>query len=140
MEQFIEFFTNHWQLSLAFIILLVITLVNELLSSKNKAKSLTPQLAVNLINNEGAVVIDLREKEAFKKGHIIDSINANAEEFTQPKMEKYKDKQVILVCTRGIQATTVAAKIRTQGFKPMVLSGGITAWQQADLPLVKNKG
>ena len=93
-----------------------------------------------MINNENAVVIDLRDKEAFKTGHIIDSINATAEDFNQPKMNKYKDKNIILICARGLQSPAVAAKIRTQGFNPMVLGGGIASWQSADLPLVKNKG
>lgn len=104
---------------------------------KKKAKEITPQTAVDLINNDQAVLIDLRDKELFKKGHIIDSINASADDFEQPKMTKFKDKTIILVCDRGQKASMVAAKIRTQGYQPMVLEGGITAWQNASLPLVK---
>ena len=57
-----------------------------------------------MINNENALVIDLRDRESFKKGHIIDSINATAEDFEQPKMNKYKNKTIILVCARGLQS------------------------------------
>lgn len=140
MNQFSQFIIHHWPLWVSFIILLVLVLANELMTQKKKAKEITPQTAVDLINNDDAILIDLRDKEAFKNGHIIDSINVDADDFNQSKMNKYKDKNLILVCARGQQSTTVAAKIKTLGFKPRVLSGGIVSWQNADLPLVKNKG
>ncbi len=139
MEHLSQFITNHWQLWLIFIVVLFLTFLNELLTQKKKAKELSPQAAVDLINNENAVVIDLRDTETFKKGHIIDSIQAKEEDFSQKKMDKYKNKPIIIVCARGIQATAFAAKIRTQGYQLLVLSGGIAAWQNADLPLVKGK-
>lgn len=139
MEHLGEFITHHWQLWLAFIVILILTLINELMTQKKKAKELTPQLAVDLINNDNALVFDLRDKESFQKGHIIDAISCTAEDFKQPKMNKYKDKKIILVCARGLQAPTVAAKIKTEGFQPMVLGGGMIAWQNADFPLVKGK-
>lgn len=139
MEHLGQFITNHWLLWIAFIGVLALVFINELMTQKKKAKELTPQAAVAMINNDNAVVIDLRDKEAFKSGHIIDAVNANAEDFEQPKMNKYKNKDIILVCARGLQSPAVAAKIRIQGFQPLVLSGGIAAWQNADLPLVKGK-
>jgi rhodanese-related sulfurtransferase len=140
MEHLSQFITNHWMLCLAFIAVLALIFIYELVSQKKKAKQLTPQLAVAMINNENAVVIDLRDKETFKGGHIIDSINANPEDFDLPKMNKYKNKPLILTCARGLQSQTVAAKIHTQGYQVFILAGGITGWQSADLPLVKGKG
>ena len=140
MEHLGQFIANHWQLWLALIAVLLLILINEFISQKKKAKELTPQSAVDLINNENAVVFDLRDKESFKNGHIIDSINCTAEDFEQQKMNKYKNKKIILVCARGLQSPTVAAKISTQGYQPMVLGGGIISWQNADLPLIKGKG
>jgi rhodanese-related sulfurtransferase len=139
MNQFSQFISTHWSLWLAFIVILLLIFINEFISQKKKAKEVTPQTAVDLINNENAVVIDLREKEAFKAGHIIDSINANADDFADAKMSKYKEKSIILVCARGQQSPAAAAKLRQQGYSPLILSGGIVSWQNADLPLVKNK-
>jgi rhodanese-related sulfurtransferase len=139
MEHLGQFIINHWQLWLALIVILLLTFINELIIQKKKAKELTPQAAVDLINNENAVVFDLRDKEIFKQGHIIDSINVKSEDFDQQKMDKYKNKSLILVCARGLQSQSLANKIRTQGYQPQVLSGGIMAWQNADLPLVKGK-
>lgn len=140
MEHLGQFITNHWELWLALIAILVLIFINEWITQKKKAKELNPQAAVDLINNENAVVFDLRDKETFKNGHIIGAINCTAEDFEQAKMNKYKNKKIILVCARGLQSPAVAAKITAQGYQPMVLGGGIASWQNADLPLVKSKG
>lgn len=139
MEHLGQFIINHWQLWLLFLIVLFLTFLNELLTQKKKAKELSPQAVIELINNDSAVIIDVRDKESYKKGHIIDSVNAKDEDFEQQKMEKYKGKPIVLVCARGQQSPALANKIRNQGYQPLVLAGGIEAWQMADLPLVKGK-
>ncbi len=139
MEHLSQFITNHWQLWLCLIVILLLIFIYEFITMKKKAKQLSPQAAVDLINHEDAVVIDIRDKENYKNGHIIDSINANVDDFDQPKMNKYKNKPLILVCAKGIQTQSLAAKISTLGYQPLVLAGGFAAWVEADLPIVKGK-
>lgn len=140
MGQLGQFITHHWGLWLALVVILSLVLINELHSQKKRAKELSPNAAIDLINHENAVVIDLRDPELFRAGHIIGAICTPADDFSQKRMEKYKTKPLILVCARGLQSVVVATKLRTQGFtQPMILAGGITAWQAAGLPLVKGK-
>jgi rhodanese-related sulfurtransferase len=139
MEKISQFITHHPLLWSALIGLLVFILLNELFTQKKKAKELSPQVVIDKINNDEAVVIDLRDKESFQKAHIIHSIQAKVEDFEQSKMNKYKNKFLILVCAKGLQSSAAAAKLRSQGYQSAVLSGGIAAWQNADLPLVKGK-
>lgn len=139
MEHLSQFIMNHGMLCATFIAILALIFINEFITQKKQGKQLSPQLAVAMMNNNNAVVIDLRDKESFNKGHIIDSINASPEDFTQAKMNKYKNKPLILACARGLQSPTTAAKIRALGFQPLILGGGIAAWQNADLPLVQGK-
>lgn len=140
MEHLGQFVSNHWQLCAALVVILLITFVNELYSQKKRAKELSTTAAVEMINNEQAVVIDIRDVQAFRSGHIIHSIQATDDDFAQQRMDKYKTKPIIFVCAKGLQAPTLAAKLRTQGFtQPMVLAGGIAAWQAANLPLIKAK-
>lgn len=140
MQQLTQFTTNHWQLVLALIVILIIIFINELISLKKRDKELSPSAAVEMINHENAVVFDLRDAEAFRAGHIIDAIHVSADELSEKRMEKYKTKPVILACARGLQSAALATKLRTRGFtQPMVLAGGITAWQTAGLPLIKGK-
>ncbi|STX43548.1 Rhodanese sulfurtransferase like protein [Legionella donaldsonii] len=140
MEQLGQFVVNHWGLWLALVIVLLIIFINELQTQKKRAKELSPQAAVNLINHENAVVIDLREAEVFRNGHILDAIRATADDFNEQRMDKYKTKPLILVCARGLQSSQLATKLREKGFtQPMALAGGMAAWQTAELPVVKGK-
>lgn len=133
-----QFISNHWQLSVAFVIISILIFINEMLNAKKQGKSISPEQAVDLINNENALVVDLRDQVAFKSGHIISSIRASESDFDTAKMHKYKNKTIILVCNRGIQATNLAQKLKKQEYiNPMVLSGGIDAWKAANLPLTK---
>lgn len=139
MEQLGQFIINHWGLWAALIGILLLILINESLMQKNKAQELSPQTAVDKINNDNAVVIDLRDAEVFKGGHIIDAVRATVEDFELPKMNKYKNKPIILVCAKGLQSRTAAVALRKKDFQPMVLSGGMDAWKNAGFPLVKGK-
>ncbi len=138
MEQLSQFIINHWALCATFIAISVLLYVNEWFSQKYSIPALSPQATVEKINHASAVVIDLRDQEAFSTGHIINAVRAVANDFTLPRMNKYKDKIIILACPRGIQSQSLAPKLKSCGFTNVViLAGGITAWQTAGLPLVK---
>jgi len=140
MGQFSQFIINHWLQFVALIIVLGIIFLNERQGQKNKGKELSPQSVVKLINDDGVVIIDLRDAESYRKGHIIDAIRATEEDFEKNSMDKYKDKKIILVCARGLQSASLAVKLRSLGFTdPMILSGGMNAWLAADLPVIKGK-
>jgi rhodanese-related sulfurtransferase len=141
MGQLTQFIIHHWELWLALMLVLTLIVINDLITQKKRAKELSPAAAVDMINHHQTVIIDLRDPETFRAGHIIDAIRVSAEDFNQQRMESYKKKPFILVCARGVQAATLATKLKTQGFtEAMVLSGGMTAWLAAELPIVKSKG
>ncbi|MDP3561595.1 MAG: rhodanese-like domain-containing protein [Legionellaceae bacterium] len=138
MDHLIQFANNHWQLCLAFVVILLIIFINEYYSLQQQGKTVTTEAAVALINHDDAVVFDLRSADLFKSGHIIHSIRVSKTDFDQPKMDKYKNKPIILVCARGIESAALATALRKKGYtQPMVLAGGFNAWQTATLPVVK---
>jgi rhodanese-related sulfurtransferase len=140
MEHLGQFITNHWLLWVALTVILILIFANEMITQKKRPKELSPSSVVDLMNNENAAVFDLRDAGAYRSGHIIDAIRASADDFGQPRMEKYKSKPLILVCARGQQSSLIAMKLRAKGYiQPMVLAGGIAAWSTAGLPLVKGK-
>ncbi len=119
---------------------LLVIFISEFLAEKKRGKELSPAAVVEMINHENAVVIDLRDADAFRAGHIIGAIHASAEDFNEQRMDKYKTKPVVIVCAKGLQSASQAAKLRAQGFtQPMVLAGGMAAWQADNLPLIKGK-
>ncbi len=136
-----QFILNHLGLWLTLISILILIFINESVMNRKRGKEISTAAAVNLMNHDNAVIVDLRDVETFRSGHIINAIQATENDFEKPKLQKYKDTPLILVCPKGLQSAQLATKLRTQGFnQPMVLSGGMAAWLDAGLPLVKGKG
>ncbi|OGV38740.1 MAG: hypothetical protein A3F46_06555 [Legionellales bacterium RIFCSPHIGHO2_12_FULL_42_9] len=138
MQQLIQFLGHNWAMSAALIIVFAMILFNEIQFLRKKGKEVSPQEVVKLINNDNAIVIDLRPKENHLTSHIIDAVSVTLDEFDKNKMDHYKSKTIILVCEQGVKSAALALKLREQGFtNPLVLAGGMNAWQSASLPTVK---
>ena len=139
MQDIIQFVVNHWLLSGLFIVLLILLLLEEA-RSKGLLGQLGPQDLVQLINRESAVVVDIRNREAFQDGHIVGSVNFLQAELEKDfnQLRKYKDRPIVIVCATGQKSGEIAAKLKKQNFERVhVLSGGINAWKNASMPLVK---
>lgn len=138
MEHLGTFILTHWHLWLALLVILLLIYLNETLDQKKRIYEISPQNAVKKINHDSATLFDLRSRDEFQQGHIVDSVHTTDASFEQKKMEKYKTKPIILICSKGLQSRQTTAKLRTLGFTEVyMLSGGIEAWKKADLPLIK---
>jgi len=129
--------------SLALVVLTVLIIGNEVARLMRGYKSLRPAELTLLINQENAQVFDLRAYNDFQKGHIAGSKNVLMSQFdpdTKPLVSA-KALPVVLVCQTGMSVAAAAKRLKKAGFERVhILDGGIAAWQQADLPLVKGKG
>ncbi|WP_236037043.1 rhodanese-like domain-containing protein [Marinomonas vulgaris] len=137
MNQFIEFSTNHWEMVALFVAILI-TLV--FVERKNGPAGLTASAATTLINNEDAVVVDIRPEKEFKTGYITGSINIPATKMKDnlKRLEKHKDDPIIIVCKSGVTSGPSAKDLQKAGFtKVYKLQGGVAEWQSSNLPLVK---
>lgn len=139
MQDFTVFIANHMGLFYALGAILIALMLIEFLRSKRSSFHVGPTEAVQLINRHNAVVIDIRPEETYGKGHIVDSVCIPAHELSSAtkKLDKYKGKPVILVCNTGMQTQKIAASLKKQGYTAFSLSGGMRAWSDAQLPLVK---
>jgi rhodanese-related sulfurtransferase len=96
--------------------------------------------ATLLINQQNALVLDVREAADYEKGHMLNARNIALGELESraAEIEKYKAKPVIVACDDGNRSGRAATALRKQGFEQVfTLSGGIGAWRQAGLPLEK---
>lgn len=94
--------------------------------------------ATRMINDQNALVIDVRPATEFANGHLPGARNIPAEDLTKRAGELPAGKPLILVCANGGRAGKSAASLRASGRQDVFnLDGGIANWQQSGLPLVK---
>lgn len=142
MEYYLQFITENWYLFLALVAVLALLVYQEKSAKINGIQFLSPQEIVSKMNQSGAVVVDIRDNKDFKAGHIIDSIHIQQSEFDGKlkRLQKYKQKPVIVVCADGRISPRSAVKLNKTGFSTVFgLKGGIMAWQDAGYPLTKGK-
>ena len=102
--------------------------------------SLTPANAVQLINREKAVVIDVSETEEFAAGHVGGAKNVPLGQLEErlPTVVKNKAVPVVLVCASGARANRAVAIAKKLGYdNAQAMAGGLKAWREASLPVEK---
>lgn len=142
MSQYLEFVTNHWDLFLALAIILAMLVSNTLGSRLRGYTQLEPSDAVRLYNHEDAVMLDVREDKEYADGHILDSRHIPLGQLRDKldELANLREKSIIVACRSGHRSATACAKLRKEGFEKVFnLKGGVMAWQNAGLPLQKNK-
>ena len=140
MDHLSQFMSHHVLLCLGFALSLLVVFMVEARLAKGGNHALTPQGVTQAINREDAVVIDIRDVDAFRDGHIIGSINVPSTQWEaqEKRLEKYKTKPIVIIDAMGQKAQTYQAKLTKSGFEQVkMLTGGINAWRSASLPLVK---
>lgn len=143
MTQFIEFLGNHPVMSTAWVVLFILLVASFVTAAMSNIKMVNTHQMTMMVNRENAVVVDIRKKPDFDKGHITDSIHLPLEKISQEQfggLEKKKASPIVVVCNAGISAKTAAKVLTKSGYENVaVLTGGFQAWTTANLPVIKSK-
>ena len=134
-----KFFIDNWILFLTAIVSGGLLLWPKL-SGGAATGRISPAEAVQLINREKAVLIDVCEPAEFAAGHAagaksvpLGSLDGSTD------LPKNKSVPVVLICASGARASRAAAQLRKAGYeKAHVLAGGLSAWREANLPTEKS--
>jgi len=140
LAQISEFAVNHPYLVIAFAVLLALTFFNEFKIATQRFASLTPAGAVQLMNDEEVVVLDVREPSETVGGKIAKAIQIPVSGLSKRigELEKHKNRTLLVYCKTGARSGTACRELSKHGFdKVFSLNGGITAWQEAHLPISK---
>jgi rhodanese-related sulfurtransferase len=143
LEELLAFAGRNAYLSLALAGLTVAIVYTEVARLFRGYKTLRPAGLTALVNRDNALVIDLSSTSEFEKGHIPGSRNIVQSQFDpeNKQLTAAKALPVVTVCRTGQASAAAAARLKKAGFEQVYwLDGGIAAWQQADLPLVKGRG
>ena len=104
------------------------------------AKQVDTLEAVQKINHDDALVIDVREPAEVAQGKIARAKLIPLGELGNRlgELEKYKTKPIIMVCRSGSRSAGACGILSKQGFSEVYnLAGGMMAWQQSNLPVEK---
>ena len=135
MQQLIDFAANNIILVAAFFIILFLLLRTYI--SPSGAKNVTASEAVRLMNNESALVLDVRTLEEYQKSHIVNSVSIPLGLLSSriSEIQNRKSDPVIIVCQSGNRSMQAARTLKNNAFEKLYnLSGGMLSWGQANLP------
>lgn len=105
-------------------------------------KEISATQAVTLMNRRNAVVVDVRDQGEFASGHLANARHIPLSRLGDgvKELEKFKNRPIVIVCQSGSRSAGAIGLLSKQGFSEVFsLRGGISAWQQANMPLEKSR-
>lgn len=101
-------------------------------------KQLTPDEANQLIRQQDAIVLDVRNGGEIASGKVPHALNIplGTLEARLFELEPYRNKPIIVNCQLGGRSLSACQILKNHGFTDIYnLKGGIAAWLQSNLPV-----
>ncbi len=135
-----KFVIENWYLVVAMIISGAYLLWPEIQKLLGASAEVGTLEAVQLINQKNAVILDVREAVEYAAGRIANAKQIPLSQLAAKlkELEKFKQKPIIVACRAGMRSAGACKLLKQNEFTQVYqLKGGLTAWQQANLPLEK---
>lgn len=101
---------------------------------------LAPKQVFEQITAGKAVLIDVREPYEFEAGHIDRARSIEIERLGWNAPTIPTDTPIVFCCRLGIRAKIAAHAFRRVGYEAYNLTGGVSGWVAAGLPLTPEDG
>lgn len=135
-----QFVVNNWYLILGIVVVLAMLVWGPLTQLLHGVQHVTTAEAIRLMNHEKGVLVDVREPDEYRGGHIPNALNLPLSGLAAglKQIEKHMARPLIICCRTSQRSARAAVALRKHGFASVqVLAGGITAWQRENLPVQK---
>ena len=130
---------NYIVLFSAFIILGLLIINHEIKSHFSPTKNINCDDLINAMNNSKALLIDMRNAEEFKAGHIVGAKNYSLDDLANLDVS-VADDAIITYANDEKAAIQAADLIVKQGAKEVFyLEGGLSSWIDNNMPLSGGK-
>jgi rhodanese-related sulfurtransferase len=133
-----QFVLHNWSLFLALFAILGMLAYKPVIQAMYGIKNLLPPQAVQVMNRDDGIVVDVCEPAEYTQGHIVNAINLPLSALPKRvgELDRYRSRPVIVSCRSGNRSVRGALILRKHGFEKVYsLAGGITAWQRDNLPV-----
>jgi rhodanese-related sulfurtransferase len=130
------FLQQNWILLLCALVVITFILYEE--KNNTETMKLTPERAVTLINKQDAKILDLRAKDEYKEEHIAGALNIPFAEFKvdHKRLNHVKSSPLIVIANSKQEGAKAIVSFKRSGKKNVyLLSGGLSAWREAHMPL-----
>ena len=89
------------------------------------------------VHAEGALVVDVREPEEYRAGHVPGAVSLPLGVVPVRAHELPKDQPVFVVCQSGGRSYQAAEGLHQAGYDARSVAGGTGGWVQAGRPVVR---
>lgn len=103
-------------------------------------KEIDTRVAIQLINHQDALVLDVRDDSEYAAGHLPNSRHIPSEKIEERwvEIQKFKEKPIVIIYRSGTRSNRASLVLKKNGFAQVFnLMGGIDTWKRANLPIVK---
>jgi rhodanese-related sulfurtransferase len=135
-----QFVVNNWYLILGIIVVLAMLAWGPLSQLLHGVQQVTTAEAIRMLNHEKGLLLDVREPDEYRSGHIPNALNLPLSGLAGglKQLDKHKARPLIICCRTSQRSARAAVTLRKHGFPSVqVLTGGITTWQGENLPVEK---
>jgi rhodanese-related sulfurtransferase len=102
-------------------------------------QTVSPRTAADLLAAGSATLVDVREPDEHRREHVAGAALHPSSAFSVTGFPASTDRCTLVLCRSGNRAGKVAAALREAGRTDIsVVEGGLTGWQAAGLPVVRD--
>lgn len=83
------------------------------------------------------LVLDVRQPDEFRTGHIIGAKLIPLGELGRRLGELPKDKEIVCVCASGSRSSSATKMLVRAGYNAVNMKGGMTSWSYTGLSMKK---
>lgn len=142
MEAFLAFLQNNFFLSGLFVAVLVAWLAWEVARLGRKWQELDTLAAVQFINRQDPLILDVSNSTDYAQGHIAGAMHMPPSriEAGNQRLIKASDRPVLVYCKSGQVSPQMANRLVKMGFAEVkMLTGGLSQWVADKQPISREK-
>ena len=95
------------------------------------------ELQEKLRSGKRPFILDVRQPEEFREGHISGAKLIPLGELRERMKELPKDREIVCVCASGSRSSSAVRQLAYAGFNVINMKGGMFVWQRSTLPVKK---
>ena len=95
------------------------------------------EVSEKLKNGKRPLVLDVRQPDEFRTGHITSAKLIPLGELGRRMKELPKDKEIVCVCATGNRSRSATKMLVREGYTAVNMNGGMMSWSRNRFPTKK---